>query len=190
MVILDNERIKTPSDITPEYMRLLKEIEELFFYEANLLDFRQYSRWLELLDDDMRYFMPLAYNIKYGEWDMEYSKEEDEVAWFNEGKDVLTHRVRQLETGIHWAEEPPSRQTHIVTNITILDVKPDLSNPEQLETTCRWLAHRNRNQYETDILVGKRIDRLRKVDRQWKFFHRTLLLDQNVLLEKNMTMFF
>ena len=49
MVILDNERIKTPSDITPEYMRLLKEIEELFFYEANLLDFRQYSRWLELL---------------------------------------------------------------------------------------------------------------------------------------------
>ena len=95
-----------------------------------------------------------------------------------------------METGIHWAEEPPSRQTHILTNITILEITPDIDNPQEIETICRFHAYRNRNEYETDNLVGKRIDRLRKVNNEWKFFHRTLLLDQNVLLEKNMTMFF
>ncbi len=190
MVLLENDKLTLRTDISLEYMMLLKEVEEFFFYEANLLDFRQYSRWLDLLDEDMRYFMPMAFNIKHGQWDMEYSKEDEDIAWFDEGKEVLTRRVRQLETGIHWAEEPPSRQTHILTNITIIDIQPDLSNPQELETICRWYAYRNRNEYETDHLVGKRIDRLRKVDGQWKFFHRILLLDQTVLLEKNLTMFF
>jgi 3-phenylpropionate/cinnamic acid dioxygenase small subunit len=182
--------INRRAEITPAYMKLIKEIEELFFYEANLLDFRQYRAWLDLLEEDMRYFMPLAFNIKYGEWDREYSREGEDVAWFDEGKDVLIRRVRQLETGIHWAEEPPSRQTHILTNITILEITPDIDDPQEIETICRFHAYRNRNEYETDNLVGKRIDRLRKVNNEWKFFHRTLLLDQNVLLEKNMTMFF
>ena len=175
---------------SPEYTALLNDIEELYFYEADLLDFRQYNQWLDLFTDDVRYFMPLAFNIRYGEWDTEYSGEEEEVAWFNEGKDVLIRRVRQLETGIHWAEEPPSRQTHIISNIRIIDIKPDLSAPQELETSCRLLAYRNRNEYETDILVGKRLDNLRYVDDDWKIFHRTVLLDQSVLLEKNMTMFF
>ena len=175
---------------SPEYTALLNDIEELYFYEADLLDFRQYNQWLDLFTDDVRYFMPLAFNIRYGEWDTEYSGEEEDVAWFNEGKDVLIRRVRQLETGIHWAEEPPSRQTHIISNIRIIDIKPDLSAPQELETSCRFLAYRNRNEYETDILVGKRLDNLRYVDDDWKIFHRTVLLDQSVLLEKNMTMFF
>ncbi len=29
--------------------------------------------------------------------------------WFDEGKETLTQRVRQILTGVHWAEEPLSR---------------------------------------------------------------------------------
>ena len=43
---------------------------------------------------------------------------------------------------------------------------------------------------ETDFLVGKREDLLRRVDSQWKIARRKIVLDQNVLLTKNLTFFF
>ena len=43
---------------------------------------------------------------------------------------------------------------------------------------------------ETDVLVGKREDMLRRVDGDWKIARRKIILDQNVLLAKNLTIFF
>ena len=48
---------------------------------------------------------------------------------------------------------------------------------------------------ETDILVGKREDVLRRPNDSeggdgWQIARRTILLDQNVLLSKNLTFFF
>jgi len=45
-------------------------------------------------------------------------------------------------------------------------------------------------QTETDILVGKREDLLRKVDGHWKIARRKIVLDQSVLLTKNLSFFF
>jgi 3-phenylpropionate/cinnamic acid dioxygenase small subunit len=49
---------------------------------------------------------------------------------------------------------------------------------------------RNRVETETDFFVGKREDILRKVDGRWKIARREILLDQNVLLAKNLAVFF
>jgi hypothetical protein len=38
--------------------------------------------------------------------------------------------------------------------------------------------------------VGKREDILRRVNGQWKITQRKVILDQNVLLAKNLTFFF
>jgi hypothetical protein len=38
--------------------------------------------------------------------------------------------------------------------------------------------------------VGKREDVLRRVNAQWKIAQRKIILDQNVLLAKNLTFFF
>jgi 3-phenylpropionate/cinnamic acid dioxygenase small subunit len=43
---------------------------------------------------------------------------------------------------------------------------------------------------ETDFLVGKREDLLRRVNDSWKIARRKIVLDQNVLLAKNLTVFF
>ncbi len=175
--------------ITAEYKDLLKDIEEFYFYEADLLDFRHYDEWLDLITDDARYFMPVVRNIKYGDWTREFTREGEEVSWFDEGKTSLVKRVRQIETGIHWAEEPSSRQSHLITNVRITSATPDFANASEIETSSRFLAYRNRLAYEVDVMVGKRLDRLRKVDGDWKLCHREILLDQTVLLEKNITMF-
>ena len=59
-----------------------------------------------------------------------------------------------------------------------------------MSVRCRFLVYRNRVETETDILVGKREDLLRRVGAQWQIARRKILLDQNVLLSKNLTFFF
>jgi len=62
--------------------------------------------------------------------------------------------------------------------------------PAEVAVKCRFLIYRNRVQTETDILVGKREDVLRRVNGHWKIAQRKVILDQNVLLAKNLTFFF
>ena len=168
---------------------LKEEIEEFLYQEAELLDERRYEEWLSLLTDDVRYFMPMRRNVKFGELDREFTREGQDISWFDEGKDTLTRRVNQILTGIHWAEEPLSRICHMVSNVQILQATPTASDAEEVRVKSRFLVYRNRVQTETDFLVGKREDLLRKVGAQWNIAQRKIILDQNVLLVKNLTFF-
>ena len=170
---------------------LLKdEIEQFLYQEAELLDERRFEEWLDFLTEDIRYWMPMRRNVKFGELDREFTREGHDINWFDEGKDTLVRRVNQILTGVHWAEEPLSRVCHSVSNIQILDATPSLSQPTEVSIKCRFLVYRNRVETETDILVGKREDTIRNVNGQWKIAQRKIILDQNVLLAKNLTFFF
>jgi 3-phenylpropionate/cinnamic acid dioxygenase small subunit len=168
-----------------EYLLLTRKIEEFLYDEAELLDERQFEAWLDLLTDDIRYWMPMRRNVRFDDQARENTREQQDMNWFDEGKETLTQRVRQILTGVHWAEEPLSRVRHMVSNVRITSATSD-----KLEVQSRFLIYRNRQQDETDIFVGKREDTLRKVDGQWKIARRKILLDQNVLLAKNLTVFF
>jgi 3-phenylpropionate/cinnamic acid dioxygenase small subunit len=169
---------------------LKQEMEEFLYHEAELLDERRYEEWLELLADDVRYWMPMRRNVKFGELEREFTREGQDINWFDEGKDTLTRRVQQILTGVHWAEEPLSRICHMVSNMQILQVRPSVLEPLEVTVKCRFLIYRNRVETETDILVGKREDVLRRVSGHWKIAQRKIILDQNVLLAKNLTFFF
>jgi 3-phenylpropionate/cinnamic acid dioxygenase small subunit len=168
---------------------LRREVEEFLYLEADLLDDRQYSEWLELLTDDIQYFMPIARNLKYGQQDQEYATGPLVTAWFDEGKETIVRRVEQIQTGIHWAEEPLSRTTHMVTNLRILEATPSVEDATEVLVGMRFLVYRNRLEDEQDFLIGKRKDTLRRVDGAWKIAKREIFLDQTVLLAKNLTIF-
>ena len=175
----------------PLAMLLLKQDVEAFLYhEANLLDDRRYEEWLDLLADDVRYWVPMRRNVKFGELEREFTREGQDINWFDEGKATLTQRVRQILTGVHWAEEPLSRLSHLVTNVEILDASPTPADAEEVSLRCRFIIYRNRVETETDLLVGRREDSLRRVDGEWQIAKRQVFLDQNVLLAKNLTFFF
>ena len=175
----------------PLAMLLLKQDVEAFLYhEANLLDDRRYEEWLDLLTDDVRYWVPMRRNVKFGELEREFTREGQDINWFDEGKTTLTQRVRQILTGVHWAEEPLSRLSHLVTNVEITEATPSAADAEEVSLRCRFIIYRNRVATETDILVGRREDRLRRVDGGWQISQRQVFLDQNVLLAKNLTFFF
>jgi 3-phenylpropionate/cinnamic acid dioxygenase small subunit len=158
---------------------LRQEIEDFLYREADLLDERRYDEWLSLLAEDVRYWMPMRRNVKVDDLEREFTRE-----------DTLTRRVRQIQTGIHWAEEPVSRISHLISNIQLIEVNPSAADPAEVSVRCRFLVYRNRVETETDILVGKREDLLRRAGGGWQIAHRKILLDQNVLLSKNLTFFF
>jgi 3-phenylpropionate/cinnamic acid dioxygenase small subunit len=136
------------------YFLLKQELEEFLYYEAELLDERRFEAWLELLTDDVRYWMPLRRNVKFAEMEREFTREGLDINWFDEGKDTLTRRVQQILTGVHWAEEPLSRLCHMVSNVQLLDVQPSALEPAEVTVKCRFLVYRSRVETETDILVG------------------------------------
>ena len=162
------------------------EVEQFYGREAELLDSRQFDAWLDLLADDIRYWMPLATNQEAGNWGREHSREGQDLNWFDEGKFELQQRVKQIQTGLHWAEEPVSRTTHMFSNLQV-ETRDDC----QIEAATRFLVYRNRTDVETDFHVGKRRDHLRRDEGgALKISRREIRLDQHVLLAKNLTTFF
>lgn len=162
------------------------EVQQFLHYEADLLDHRQFDEWLTLLDEEIEYRMPLARNVRRDALANEYSGIHD-AAWFDEGIATLRQRVAQIKTGIHWAEEPVSRISHLITNIRILD---DAPTADHMTVRSRFLVYQNRLQSEENLFVGKREDVLRRDGDSFKVRKRTIYLDQNVLLAKALTTFF
>lgn len=169
-----------------ERLLLEREIEQFLYREAELLDTRRFNEWIELVAEDVHYWMPQQRNVKFGEQHREESSADSEISWFDEGKATLAGRVRQINTGLHWAEEPFSRVCHIVSNVQIQDVQGD-----EVKVKSRFLVYRNRLKDEVDFFLGKREDVLRRDSTTgWKIAKRKIILDQNVLLAKDITVFF
>jgi 3-phenylpropionate/cinnamic acid dioxygenase small subunit len=169
-----------------ERLLLEREIEQFLYHEAELLDERRWSEWIQLVTPDIHYHMPQRRNVKFGEQHRENTDAESEISWFDEGYATLSGRVRQLNTGIHWCEEPFSRVRHIVTNVQVVDVQAD-----EVQVRSRFFVYLNRLRDEVNEFVGKREDILRRdSETGWKIAKRTVILDQNVLLAKVFTTFF
>lgn len=194
---------------TLERLLLKSEIEDFLYHEAELLDNRQFNDWLDLIAEDIRYYMPIRRNVKFGEQERENTSDKSDISWFDEGKVTLAGRVRQINTGLHWAEEPLSRVCHIISNVQVGELIPAGSSDrdqaanaagdiaagpktgDEVRVQSRFFVYRNRLQDETDLFVGRRDDILRRdSDTGWKIAKRTILLEQNVLLAKNVTIFF
>ncbi len=173
------------------YFQLKQQVEDFLYAEAELLDQRQFGEWLDLLADDLVYFMPMRRNVKFGQHALlENTRLGRDISWFDEDKWTLSKRVEQIMTGVHWAEEPLSRVCHMVSNIQVLDARPSVEAAEEVTVRSRFMVYQNRLEDETNFFVGKRNDLLRNADGRWKLAKREIILDQNVLLSKNLTVLF
>ena len=167
-------------------MLLTHEVHEFLCSEADLLDERRYEEWLDLLTDDVSYWVPIRRNVQFGHWDTENTRQGLDMNWFDEGKATLRLRVKQLMSGVHWVEEPTPRVSRLVSNVHDVRAVPTPEDPEEVSVKYRILIYRNKLDDSTDVFAGKRHDVLRKVNGQWKIARRTMLLDQSVLLAATM----
>jgi 3-phenylpropionate/cinnamic acid dioxygenase small subunit len=162
------------------------EVEQFLYFEASLLDERRYADWYRLLADDIHYWMPSRMNRLMHEVDKENTTE-NQLGLFDDNKRSLSWRVEQLLTRKHWAEDPPSRTRHVVTNVRI----ETSATANEYAVRSNFLVYRNRLETEVDIWVGERQDVLRRCEPMaWQIARRTIILDQNVVLSKNLSILF
>ncbi len=179
---------ETATALQPADMATWWQIQQFLHMEADLIDHREFEQWLGLLDEQIHYRMPLARNVRRDAAVSEYSGPA-ESAWFDEDITTLRQRVAQIKTGMHWAEEPASRISHLVSNVRVLGLQ-DHADGQRAHVRSRFLVYQNRLQGEVSLFVGKRRDVLRRHGDGWRVLSREVLLDQNVLLSKSLTTFF
>src|ERR1700724_3197568 len=133
---------------------LIREVEQFLYREARLLDERRFHDWLQLFTDDVRYWM-VTRSILYP-WsskaiailnpgrNVDEIADEDGLAVLDETKRTLEGRVARLETGMAWAEDPPSRTRHLIANV---EVAPG-DNPLELAVFSNFIAYRSRSETE------------------------------------------
>ena len=105
-----------------------------------------------------------------------------DLAILEEHRHYLEMRVARLACGMAWAEDPPSRTRHLIGNL-------EAALLENGEAKTAFLVYRSHLETDHQLLSGCRKDLLRKVNRAWKVSRRTIVLDANVLLDKNLSVF-
>lgn len=161
------------------------EIQQFLIKEAWLLDDRRFEEWLDLFTEDVLYWAPVRYSVSRDDLDKEFSQLGD-VPLFEENKDTLKARVGRFDSKMAWAEDPPSRTRHAITNVV---VEP-AGNDGELKVRSAFQIYRTRLEHDRDWFVGSREDILRKVDGDWKIARRTIYLDETIIPAKNLSIFF
>jgi 3-phenylpropionate/cinnamic acid dioxygenase small subunit len=168
------------------------EVEQFYYEEAELLDDGRFADWLELLADDLDYWMPTRTNRLRRQQALSIAAR-GEAGYYDETKESLAWRIRRFDSGMAWAEDPPSRTRHLITNIVVRHIDPgqhpDFS-AEDLEVRSAFLVYRNRLEREENVFAGRRVDILRRTEEGLRVARRVILLDQHVLQAKNISTFF
>src|ERR1700728_2907039 len=146
------------------------EVEQFYYLEAELLDDGRFADWLDLLDDDLDYWMPVRTNRLRRQQALAIATR-GEAAFYDETKDSLAWRIRRFDSGMAWAEDPPSRTRHLVTNVVVHNNDPaewrEFSG-EDLHVRAAFLVYRSRLEREENVFAGRRNDILRRRGNEFK----------------------
>lgn len=85
------------------------QAEDFFYAESELLDQRRFEDWAKLFTADGIYWLPM---VDGSDPDTEPSIQYDDAR-------LLAMRVHQLVKKPHYAQIPPSRTVHAVTNVRV-----------------------------------------------------------------------
>ena len=161
---------------------LQHQVEAFLFYEAELIDDRRFQAWLDLLTDDFRYWVPVRDSVDSYEVSQELTGE-GQMGFFDDTKQSMETRIRRYDMEPKpWAEYPPSRTRHLVSNVRIKGVEAG-----EVEVHCNFIAYRTRLEHDQDMFVGTRKDVLRQEGGGFKLARRTIILDHAVLPSKSLS---
>jgi 3-phenylpropionate/cinnamic acid dioxygenase small subunit len=168
--------------ISREHAELEADARQFLNQEALLLDSGDLEGWLGILAPDISYLVPVR-TTRYGRTEEEFSAVS---AHFDEDMFTLTMRVKRLATRYAWAEDPPSRSRHLVSNIIVTGVS---DGPEFTVTSSLLLLRTRFDDGRTESLSGARSDTLRRVGGGLELARRVVYLDQTTLPVGSITTF-
>jgi 3-phenylpropionate/cinnamic acid dioxygenase small subunit len=160
---------------------LYGRVLEFLHREAQLLDSYRFAGWLELFTDDVDYRMPVR-TTQF----LAAGHGFDESEFFAENHASLETRVRRLETEFAWAEVPPSRTRHFVSNVIVEEGERE----GELAVESCFLVTRTRVDRDYQLFTGLRQDVLREAETGFRIAKRLILVDQTVITATNLSVFF
>lgn len=150
--------------------------------EAYLLDRQHYDDWLDLLTEDIHYYMPIRVTTALGAG---FDTAPD-MAHFDEDKYSLSRRVARFRTQHAWTEDPPSRIRHYVTNVRTFATE----RPDELFVESAVLLYRSRGDVQEPALISAgREDLLRHSHVGWQLARRHIAVDDSVIRMQNLAIF-
>src|SRR5438270_10862637 len=157
------------------------ELMQFYIREAWLLDERKYKEWLDLFTDDVLYFMPRRKNVPRRELHRELTPLGD-LAILEEDKRYLEMRVARLDTGMAWAEDPPSRTRHLIGNLEATALENG-----QVEARTAFLVYRSHLETHSERLSGCREGVVGKVNGACELKQGTIVRGARELLHTSTT---
>ena len=143
------------------------EIEAFLILEAALLDEWRLEEWLTLMAPDARYLVPPL--------DAPDADHRDTLFLIADERQTLASRVRQLLSGITWAENPRSRTRRLVTNVRLLEVAG-----AEARATANFAVWRFQHE-QADVYVGRYLHMLVRGPAGLMFRERRAVLDLETL---------
>ena len=143
------------------------QVEDLLYYEANLLDKWRLNEWLELFDEDAVYLVPSTDNPG-GDPATELFLITDDLA-------LLHARVKRLMSDKAHREFPHSLTRRFITNVCITRAEGSL-----VEVSAAFLVYRTRAE-TTDFYIGHYENTLRVSNGRLRFAVRKAVLDMETL---------
>lgn len=161
---------------------LQPEIAQFLYYEARLLEDELFHEWLDLVTDDVHYWMPSRELIQGRSQRQVLDELEEDLSFtlYNDDRESLQMRVDRLDTGLAYAELPPSITQRLITNVEVFDTDRE----DEVLVHSAFLVRQVRPESGEDAFVGRRADRLRRVGEGWlgwKLARRKVVLAQPLL---------
>ena len=161
----------------------VRRVEQFLLREARLLDEERWDAWLQTVSEAIHYWMPGIENRRREDKSGPYRLEH--MAFFDDGMRELQRRVSRFKQPSAWAENPPTRNVHLISNI---EVYAGQQEGEYLAYSC-FINVRSRGLDEQYQLTGRREDVLRLEADGLKLFKRKILIPNAMLLCKNINTF-
>lgn len=165
-------------------LALREEVGAWMLVESELLDGRREREWLEnMVSRNVVYQLPLRQTVERARGDGFVPG----TFHLDERWGSLMARVARIETGYGWAEDPPSRVRHFVTNIRVGEEQEDGS----INARSNLLVYRTRNdQTQPQLFSGERHDVYKREDGVLMLQKRSIYLDATAIEAHNIALFF
>lgn len=159
------------------------EVVDWLDTEAELLDNGREREWLEqMVSPDVIYQLPLRQTVERARG----TGFAESTYHLDETYGSLATRVSRNETAYAWAEDPPSRIRHFVTNVRVGELPDDT-----LSVLSNLLVYRTRqDQTRPQLFSGERHDVLRREGDGLRLLRRRIYLDMTVIGTHNLAIFF
>jgi 3-phenylpropionate/cinnamic acid dioxygenase small subunit len=145
-----------------------EQIEAFLYREARLQDEHHYAEWEALWTDDAVYWVPAGDDVDPSQ----------QVSIVYDNRARIATRVKQLTTGEHYAQTPPSRVRRLISNVELLEPEAGDEDGDATDVGANFVAYELRLGVVT-LWAGRALYRLRLVDGELRLVRKKVLLVNN-----------